>query len=96
MIIIIGLKEVEQECQKLDINFHLLSGTADECLPKFVEEFGIGAVVTDFSPLRIPRKWVESVKKALPSHIPFCQVILLPTFLLKLKLIHLSRLMHTT
>ncbi|KAF0047210.1 hypothetical protein F2P81_000843 [Scophthalmus maximus] len=34
----------------------------------------LGAVVTDFSPLKEPLQWLEDVKKALPNHIPLIQV----------------------
>ncbi|XP_055534407.1 deoxyribodipyrimidine photo-lyase [Wyeomyia smithii] len=69
-----GLEEVAKQCEALDINFHMLNGTARDTIPKFVQEHQIGAVVCDFSPLRIPMKWVEDVGKALPPEVPFCQV----------------------
>ncbi|XP_067008214.1 deoxyribodipyrimidine photo-lyase [Anabrus simplex] len=69
-----GLEEVSEECKQLDIEFHLLIGEAVGVLPTFVEEHKMGAVVVDFSPLRTPMKWVEDVKKKLPSDVPFCQV----------------------
>lgn len=34
----------------------------------------MGAVVCDFSPLRVPAKWTTDVKDNLPKDIPFCQV----------------------
>ncbi|XP_036410274.1 CPD photolyase [Megalops cyprinoides] len=69
-----GLEEIAKECNVLGIEFHLLLGTAGEVLPGFVRDWSLGAVVTDFSPLRIPLKWVEDVKKGLPSDVPFIQV----------------------
>ncbi|XP_064638819.1 deoxyribodipyrimidine photo-lyase-like isoform X2 [Lineus longissimus] len=69
-----GLREVEQECQSQGISFHLLTGYASEVLPKFVRDHNIGGVVTDFSPLRGPRKWVEDVREVLPDDVPLCQV----------------------
>ncbi|XP_038820223.1 CPD photolyase [Salvelinus namaycush] len=69
-----GLEEVAKDCSALDIQFHLLQGSAGELLPGFVEDWSFGAVVTDFSPLRTPLQWVEEVKKGLPSDIPFIQV----------------------
>lgn len=69
-----GLEEVSKECKKLDIQFHLLHGPAGDVLPGFVSDRGIGAVVTDFSPLREPLKWLDDVKKKLPKDIPFIQV----------------------
>lgn len=69
-----GLEEVAEECKTLNISFHLLTGMASEVLPKFIKEHSIGAVVTDFSPLRVPLKWVEDVKNNLPSDVPFVQV----------------------
>lgn len=58
----------------MDIQFHLLHGSAGEVLPGFVAEHSLGAVVTDFSPLREPLQWLEEVKATLPSEIPLIQV----------------------
>ncbi|XP_073704846.1 CPD photolyase isoform X2 [Garra rufa] len=69
-----GLREVAKECKSLDIQFHLLSGEPAQNLPSFVKNWKFGAVVTDFNPLRIPLQWIETVKKHLPSDIPFIQV----------------------
>ncbi|KAL0966778.1 hypothetical protein UPYG_G00300020 [Umbra pygmaea] len=69
-----GLEEVAKECNTLDIQFHLLQGSAGEVLPGFVADRSVGAVVTDFSPLRTALQWVEEVNKGLPSDIPFIQV----------------------
>ncbi|XP_062136050.1 deoxyribodipyrimidine photo-lyase-like [Drosophila sulfurigaster albostrigata] len=69
-----GLQEVEQECRKLNIAFHLLLGPAVERLPEFVTAQDIGAVVCDFAPLRLPRQWVTDVTKALPKNVPLLQV----------------------
>uniref|UniRef100_A0A7N6AN66 Deoxyribodipyrimidine photo-lyase n=1 Tax=Anabas testudineus TaxID=64144 RepID=A0A7N6AN66_ANATE len=69
-----GLEEVAQECKKLNIQFHLLRGSAGEVLPGFVSDHSLGAVVTDFSPLREPLQWLEDVKKKLSKDIPFIQV----------------------
>eukprot|EP00095_Tigriopus_kingsejongensis_P000201 maker-scaffold41_size498431-snap-gene-2.13 protein:Tk00201 transcript:maker-scaffold41_size498431-snap-gene-2.13-mRNA-1 annotation:"dna photolyase" len=69
-----GLQEVEGECRALDINFHLLPGPAVQVLPEFVQDFQVGCVVTDFSPLRVPRQWVAEVQSKLDTKIPFYQV----------------------
>ncbi|XP_028449432.1 CPD photolyase isoform X1 [Perca flavescens] len=69
-----GLKEVAKECKTLGIQFHLLHGSAGDVLPGFVSDRGLGAVVTDFSPLREPLQWLEDVKKTLPKDIPLIQV----------------------
>lgn len=65
---------VHQECKALDIQFHLLRGAAEKLLAGFVSEHQLGAVVTDFSPLREPLKWLEDIKKKLPKDIPLIQV----------------------
>ncbi|XP_041659813.1 CPD photolyase [Cheilinus undulatus] len=69
-----GLREVAKKCKNLDIQFHLLHGSAGEVLPGFVSDHGLGAVVTDFSPLREQLQWLEDVKKKLPKDIPLIQV----------------------
>ncbi|XP_010732065.3 CPD photolyase [Larimichthys crocea] len=69
-----GLEEVAKECKALDIQFHLLHGAAGDVLPGFVSDRSLGAVVTDFSPLRERLQWLEDVKKKLPKDIPILQV----------------------
>ncbi|XP_034021100.1 deoxyribodipyrimidine photo-lyase isoform X2 [Thalassophryne amazonica] len=69
-----GLQEVQQECQKLDISFHLLMGYAQDVLPRFIMDCGIGGVVTDFCPLRLPTQWVSDMRDELPEDVPFFQV----------------------
>lgn len=69
-----GLKEVERDCDSLNIAFHLLIGTAATSIPKFVKDNGIGAVVCDFSPLRVPLQWVDDVLHKLPKSVPLVQV----------------------
>ncbi|XP_054616927.1 CPD photolyase [Dunckerocampus dactyliophorus] len=69
-----GLEEVEKECKSLDIQFHLLHGSAEKVLPGFVSDHSFGAVVTDFSPLREPVKCLEDVKESLPDDVPLIQV----------------------
>ncbi|MCI4377822.1 hypothetical protein PGIGA_G00207860 [Pangasianodon gigas] len=69
-----GLQEVAKECKSLNIQFHLLRGEPELTLPGFVKHWDIGAVVTDFNPLRLPLQWTERVKKELPSDVPFIQV----------------------
>jgi len=68
-----GLREVEKECQQLNIIFHLLIGQAENVLPKFTENYKVGTIITDFSPLRLPRQWVENVAKKITT-IPVVQV----------------------
>lgn len=69
-----GLEEVEQECKKLNIGFHLLRGQHLKEIPKFVTKNKIGAVVCDFSPLRIHRGWVDGIAKEIPENVPLIQV----------------------
>lgn len=71
-----GLREVEEECKKLHIQFHLLRGDSKVCVPDLVKSLNLDGVVADFSPLRVPLSWVEHVKNALPADVPFCQVSL--------------------
>ncbi|XP_062987855.1 deoxyribodipyrimidine photo-lyase-like [Elgaria multicarinata webbii] len=69
-----GLKEVAEECRELSVPFHLLIGFAKDTLPPFVTEHGVGGVVTDFAPLRVPLQWVQDVRDRLPLDVPFVQV----------------------
>jgi len=59
-----GLKEVEKELQKLHIPFFVLvEHDTVGSLCQFIKTKHIGGVVTDFSPLRIQRNWIEKVEK---------------------------------
>lgn len=69
-----GLEEVESECRKLHIQFHLLKGESKVCVPQLVEKLKLDAVVADFAPLRVPMSWINHVKDVLPPDVPFCQV----------------------
>uniref|UniRef100_A0A3P9NH63 Deoxyribodipyrimidine photo-lyase n=2 Tax=Poecilia reticulata TaxID=8081 RepID=A0A3P9NH63_POERE len=69
-----GLQEVAKDCKQLNIQFHLLLGAPGEVLPRFVLDRALGAVVTDFSPLREPQQWLNDVKKKLSKDIPLIQV----------------------
>lgn len=69
-----GLMQLEKECQELDINFHLLKGEPGVSILNFVKTYKMGAVITDFYPLKLPMSWIDDVQKNLPEDIPFCQV----------------------
>jgi deoxyribodipyrimidine photo-lyase len=69
-----GLEEVAKDFHDLNINFHLLRGKHSVEIPKFITSNNIGCLVCDFSPLRIHREWVDSIKKELPSNVPFVQI----------------------
>ncbi|XP_014368729.2 deoxyribodipyrimidine photo-lyase-like [Papilio machaon] len=69
-----GLEKVAEECEKLNISFHLLEGNGPDVLSQWVIEKKIGAIVCDFLPLRTPMKWVEELKQKLKEDIPLVQV----------------------
>ncbi|XP_033208195.1 deoxyribodipyrimidine photo-lyase [Belonocnema kinseyi] len=69
-----GLEEVERELKSLNINFTLLHGEPNSALLEFVKNYKMGAVVTDFFPLKLPMFWVNDLKKNLPKNVPLCQV----------------------
>ncbi|XP_057365381.1 deoxyribodipyrimidine photo-lyase-like [Daphnia carinata] len=69
-----GLEEVEAECQKLQIQFHLLKGDSQTCVPNLIKKLKLDAVVADFSPLRVPLSWIDKVKESIPEDVPFCQI----------------------
>lgn len=63
-----------QECQSLDIQFHLVRGDPKQVIPDFIKDWNVGALVADFTPLRLPLQWIESISKQLPPDVPFIQV----------------------
>ncbi len=56
-----GLKQVEQRLRDLEIPFFLLKGAPGKEIPSWVRARGLGALVCDFSPLRLVRQWKEEV-----------------------------------
>lgn len=69
-----GLQEIEEECNELNIDFHLFYGDGGTEVPKFVQKHSMGAVVCDFCPLRVPMGWIENLKKNVPADVPVFQV----------------------
>ncbi|ABB23406.1 deoxyribodipyrimidine photo-lyase [Pelodictyon luteolum] len=61
-----GLMEVERRLRELEIGFVLLEGDPAEAIVRFRESIGSGCVVTDYSPLRISRRWKATAAAALP------------------------------
>ena len=63
-----GLNEVSEECDDLNISFHLKSGNPSDVIDtKLLTSHDIGLVVADFSPLREHRGWLEKIQKNLKS-----------------------------
>ncbi len=60
-----GLREVEKHLGKKNITFHLVKGLPERTVVRFVKKHGIGALYTDFDPLRIKRLWKEKVAEAI-------------------------------
>lgn len=57
-----ALREIEQDLRVLSIPFYLVRGTETEKdIVAFAKKHAVGHIVTDFSPLRIQRKWKEYV-----------------------------------
>jgi deoxyribodipyrimidine photo-lyase len=56
-----GLAELVEECENLQIPFKLLDGSPEDVLPGFINQEKVAALVTDFSPLRIKKQWLNSV-----------------------------------
>ena len=67
-----GLEELESDLKKKNIPFYLLTGFPEQEVPAFIEEYGVGTLVTDFDPLRIKKQWKDSVAKRIA--IPFYEV----------------------
>lgn len=59
-----GLEEVEVELEKYNIRFHLLLGDPATEIPTYAQKIKAGAIVTDFDPLHIKKKWRESVARS--------------------------------
>jgi deoxyribodipyrimidine photo-lyase len=60
-----ALKQLHDDAHKKNISFHTLVGNDISIVADFVHNNKIGAVVTDFAPLRIQQKWLKQLNKAL-------------------------------
>ncbi|XP_028409958.1 deoxyribodipyrimidine photo-lyase-like [Dendronephthya gigantea] len=69
-----GLQEVEKELKKLNISFHMLLGDPSTTVSKFISSYNIAGVVTDFSPLKETRSWLDQVVKTVPSDVAVFEV----------------------
>lgn len=67
-----GLEEVEQELKNKNISFHLLFGNPEEEVVEFLKKHEISTLITDFSPLRISRKWKKNIANKI--EVPFYEV----------------------
>ena len=65
-----GLKETEKNLMKKNIPFFLLKGSPEEEILKSLKRWKAGALVTDFDPLKVKRKWKEKVAASvnIPVH----------------------------
>lgn len=61
-----GLALVENRLTAAGIPFHLLFGPPEETLGAFVSAHNVGAVVTDFDPLRLKTQWKKIIAERLP------------------------------
>ena len=67
-----GLAETAATLERQRIPFFLLQGDPRDTLPALITSQGIGALVTDFDPLRLKRQWQAEVQARIT--IPFWQV----------------------
>tara|TARA_B100000686_G_scaffold111291_1_gene118595 strand:+ start:53159 stop:54496 length:1338 start_codon:yes stop_codon:yes gene_type:complete len=67
-----GMEELEKELRKLNINFFLLRGKAQYVIPKLIEKQSVGAIITDYTPIKIYRKRLNQVLGKV--NIPVYQV----------------------
>lgn len=67
-----GLEAVEKSLQKLNIPFYFLSGNPGEEIPQLAKKIKSSAIVSDFNPLKIVRKWKKDVIENID--IPFFTV----------------------
>jgi deoxyribodipyrimidine photo-lyase len=67
-----GMKEVEKSLKAFGIPFFLRLGDPGKEIPRLQEEMDAGALVCDFSPLRISRQWKNEMAEKID--VPFYEV----------------------
>jgi deoxyribodipyrimidine photo-lyase len=60
-----SLQEVESTLRRLNIPFYLLQGEPEKTLPRFIQTCKAGVLVTDYSPLKISRKWKTTIGRQI-------------------------------
>jgi len=67
-----GLEQVEKTLTRYNIPIFLLTGDPVVVLPDFIRRKKIKAIIADFSPLKICRKWRNDIAEIIP--VPFYEV----------------------
>eukprot|EP00798_Chlamydomonas_sp_ICE-L_P018200 gene18200-24642_t len=67
-----GLQEIAPRLEAHGVKFFMLRGDPADTLPELVSSTGAALLLTDYSPLRLGRKWRDEVKEKLS--IPFFEV----------------------
>jgi len=67
-----GLKQIETALKENNIPFYLLLGNPEQEIPDFLNNIKASALVTDFDPLKIKKKWQNKVAKQI--NISFYEV----------------------
>ncbi len=60
-----GLEQIESSCRRLGIGFDLLTGSPEAEIPRYAATTRVGIVVTDFTALRINRRWKDKIASRL-------------------------------
>lgn len=58
-----GLKELSEEAKKYNIRFETLVGEPYDVVLDYEKRHNVSHVITDFSPLKTPRRWRENIAK---------------------------------
>lgn len=58
-----GLQDVTSDAKSVGVPFFLLHGDPATAIPRFVEEWNVSMIVTDFDPLHIKGRRMEAVKE---------------------------------
>ncbi len=66
-----ALKELYRDFEKHNISFFVLEDSNIQCVIDFIKNNDIGYFVTDFAPLRIQKKWLDTILKKtdIPAEI---------------------------
>ncbi len=67
-----GLEQVETELRNTNIPMRMLQGSPEKVILKYLATNAVGALVTDFTALRVQREWKNEIAKAVS--IPFYEV----------------------
>ena len=67
-----NLVEVEKNLAQFNIPMIFSQGGIDQIIPKIIDEYKISVIITDFSPLKVSKTWLQRLRNSCSDPIIIC------------------------